>query len=146
MATIARSLREVYGLARGKGSFGYRVKTRDYIASREKLDPWKREELKYNVVVRLRFVLTPLPLDVDKNMLQKIVDQMKWPAVPLRQLGPATWLLGAEQAPPCDTVTFRNQLVLITAEAQRGGPKPKDTAILAAPQGLRRALDRQLRS
>ena len=135
---IAKSLQEVFGVVRGRTGFGYRVKTKDYINSRKKLEPgWAREELKYNIITKVKYLMTPLPLDVDKAMLQKILSQMCWAALPLRQKSQSTWLVGAE--------SFWGKLVLVTEENGKSANKGRDTPILAAPNAIRRALDKQIR-
>ena len=89
--------------------------------------------------------MTPLPLDVDRLMVQRILDDMGWLAIPIKQVGPSTWIVGSSQSPPQETVLIRNQLVLISQEQPRPTIRGSESVILAAPTSVRRALDKSLR-
>ena len=144
--TIARAQSMIYGIVRGKSNFGYRVKALKYTQARQTLEPtWEKDNIHYDILIKERYVMTPLPLDVDKAMLQTILDRMQWKAMPLKQLGPSTWMVGAETPPTSDTASFRQELVLITKEMPKQSSKQPDTAVVAAPQAIRKTLDRQLK-
>ena len=144
--TIARTQSMIYGIVRGKSNFGYRVKALEYTQARQTLEPtWEKDNIHYDILIKERYVMTPLPLDVDKAMLQTILDRMQWKAMPLKQLGPSTWMVGAETPPTSDTASFRQELVLITKEMPKQSSKQPDTAVVAAPQAIRKTLDRQLK-
>ena len=147
LRTIAKAQPGILGLVHGRTNYGYRVRVSEYAKLRTQLDPsWQREEVKYEVIIRKKFILTPLPLDVDRGMLQRILDQVNWLAVPIRQLGPASWLVGSSDLPPGETIAFRDRLVLISPEPSKTTNKAAESAVLAAPLAIRRALDRQISS
>ena len=113
--TISKSQHEVCGLVKGKNGIGYRVRTSDYVASRSRLDPtWKKESLKYEVIIKDRYFMTPMPLNVDRLMVQRILDDMNWLAIPIKQVGPSTWIVGSSNGPPQDTLLIRNQFSHLT--------------------------------
>ena len=146
--TIAKTHPSIKGLVHGKSSLGFRVQATEYSATRLRLDPsWQKDEiLKYDLVVQFRYLMTPLPLDVDKGMVQEILNQMGWLATPLRQVGPASWLVGAQEEPKSEVMTFRGQMVLLTKETIKDTGKTTHSAALAAPTSLKKSLDRRFKA
>ena len=87
------------------------------VKMRCQLEPaWQKEDIKFEVVVKQRYVLSPLPLDVDRSMLQRIIDQIHWLSVSIRQMRPASWSAGSCQDPAEETLSFQDQLVLVSSE------------------------------
>jgi hypothetical protein len=61
-------------------------------------DPWK---------------LQPLPLGVDRLMLQEWSKAVEWPIHPVRPIGSRAWLVTASEAPPKDIMYYNSEPLII---------------------------------
>ena len=125
-----------------------RVDVDSYISVRQSLDPtWSNDKkLRYSVRVIKKYIMAPVPAATDKGSLQGVLDEFCWSAVPLRQMGGQSWLIGAEDAPPHDTITISGAVALITEYQPNKSQKMQNSAVLAAPPSIRKALDKQIQS
>ena len=99
---ISKPQSSVLGVVKGKGSLGLRVEAETYAALRQAIEPgWQNESaVKYQVRVAKRFILAPVSSLKDKSAMQKILDSFGWHALPIGQMGPNTWQIGASAEPP----------------------------------------------
>ena len=123
---------------------GLPVDVGDYVTVRSRIEPtWSKPEgIRLDIQISTRWVMEPLPMDVDRRILQIVLDHISWVACPIRQLGRTTWLVGAAQPPPQDTVQVREGLVLITEHVGKKPLAEGSSAVLAAPGSVRRAADK----
>ena len=137
---ILRLHQEFLGVVRGKQSLGLRTRAGDYSLLRKKLDPnWAPDGILTDIVVSRRWLVTPLPNETDKALVQQILSKLNWKAVPLKQVAMSTWLVGSgpSDPPPTDTFEFANQPVLITEQAQKR-PTGKQEVVVAASSSFRK--------
>ena len=136
------------GVVRGRGNLGVRVLADAYISTRAAIEPgWSNTtQIRYSCKVSKRFIMSPVPAEIDRGALQKILDSFLWPSVLLRQTGPNTWIIGCETEPPSETITIRGCLVLITKCPAKDDVKGSSSAVLAAPQHVKKSLDRQFQA
>ena len=140
--TIQRTYPEIIGLVRGRDTLGVRVKAADYAAVRQKLEPhWSSQGILTDLIVERKWTMAPLPAHSDKAAIQKIVNELRWRAVPLKQLSATVWLIGAAAVdePPTDVFEFAGKPVLITNQAAKRVPSPEQL-VLAAPPAFRRSF------
>ena len=144
--TVLKSIQESCGLVRGKTSLGLRVKAEHYSSVRVRLEPqWKPANELVNVAVEKRWMMTPIPQEMDRSAMQELLQQMGWRATPLKQVSGVTWTIGSGNSdpPPNDTVYVGGSLALIS-EMEPHHPSQRRETVVAGPIELRRALDRQL--
>ena len=137
---------EFLGIVRGKQSLGLRTRAAEYTALRKKLDPsWGPDGILVDVVVARRWILAPMPPQVDKSLVQQIISKLGWRAVPLKQIAANSWLIGSEEAdtPPSDTFEFAGKPVLITEQTARK-PKSESDVVVAAPTAFKRNFQERL--
>ena len=117
-AALARSLADVVGLVLGRSNLGLRVLADHYTATRQAVEPgWVNTmKIRYQVRVSSRYILSPLPAEVDREALQVILDAFSWNALPLRPKGRDAWIVGADQPPPAETLMVAGSLVLIVQQ------------------------------
>ena len=142
---VQRAHQTAKGVVAGKSSLGLRVVASDYSQIRSKLEPsWKSEGVKTDIAISSRWVISPLPSSADKKTVQTLLDQLKWEAMPLKQIGHGTWLVGAATTTaPAETFQLNDKLVLINPAAEKKAGSVQD-ALVAGPSTLRRALNRHL--
>ena len=145
---LAQTQPNVLGVVKGRGNLGLRVDVDSYISVRQSLDPtWSNDKkLRYSVRVIKKYIMAPVPAATDKGWLQGVLDEFCWSALPLRQMGGQSWLIGAEDAPPHDTITISGAVALITEYQPNKSQKMQNSAVLAAPPSIRKALDKQIQS
>ena len=145
-ATLQRTYPEIVGLVRGRDSLGFRVKASDYSTTRRKLDPhWSAQGLLTDIVIETRWTLDPLPPQTDKTAVQKILNQLSWRAVPLKQLSATAWVVGCMEKdhPPTDVFQFADKPVLVSKQGTKVSRAPEDV-VLAAPPAVKKALGVQI--
>ena len=143
---LARSLADVVGVVRGRNNLGLRVLADHYTSTRQFVEPgWENTmKIRYQVRVSSKYVLSPLAAEVDREALQKILDAFSWSALPLRPRGRDAWIVGADQPPPAETIMVAGTLVLIVPLKQTGNQKASDSVVVAAPDSVKKSLDRQI--
>ena len=142
---VQRAHQTAKGVVAGKSSLGLRVVASEYSQIRSKLEPsWKSEGVKTDIAISSRWVISPLPSSADKKTVQTLLDQLKWEAMPLKQIGHGAWLVGAATTTsPAETFQLNEKLVLINPAAEKKADSAQD-ALVAGPSTLRRALNRHL--
>ena len=142
---VQRAHQTAKGVVAGKSSLGLRVVASEYSQIRSKLEPsWKSEGVKTDIAISSRWVISPLPSSADKKTVQTLLDQLKWEAMPLKQIGHGAWLVGAgTTTSPAETFQLNEKLVLINPAAEKKADSAQD-ALVAGPSTLRRALNRHL--
>ena len=144
--SIQKANAESFGLVRGKSCLGLRVLASSYRVVRQRLDPlWTPTEEHLDIVVSRKWSMSPLPYGTDRSALQALLTEMSWRAVPLRQIGGSTWLIGSEanSEPSSDTVHFSGHLVLIVEQVPRKQRGAHET-VVAGPPSAKKALDKQI--
>ena len=88
---MAGAQANILGIVKGKTSLGLRVPADLYTQTRQAVEPgWVNDKhIRYQVRVTLKFLVSPLPQDLDREALQKILDNFGWNPLPLKQLGRA---------------------------------------------------------
>ena len=140
---LQRLYPELLGVVRGKQSLGLRTRASEYSCVRKKLEPsWNPDGVLTDIVVARRWILTPVPPQVDKKAIQHMLQELGWKATPLKQIAVSTWLVGsgAEDPPPLDTFTFAGTPVLVTEQKHKKPALAKEV-VLAAPPASKRALE-----
>ena len=145
---LARANSNCFGIVKGRNNLGLRVPAGDYATVRKAVEPdWSNvHQIRYQVKVSKRFVLSPVPASSDRHSLQLVLDAFTWDALPIRQLGVCSWLVGADSEPPADTISISGQLVIISAYLTKQPSKSPEGPVLAAPAAVKRTLQKQLRS
>ena len=64
----------------------------------------------------------------------------------MRPKGRDAWIVGADQPPPAETLMVAGTLVLIVPLKQSHGQKTPDSVVVAAPDSIKKSLDRQISS
>ena len=138
----------IMGVVKGRGNLGLRVAVQSYTSVRQSIEPtWSNDKkIRYNVKVLMKFVMAPVPVATDKGALQAVLDEFCWLAVPLRQMGANSWLIGAEKEPPHETITIAGELALISVYQPSKNLKMPSSAVLAAPASIKRELDKQIQA
>ena len=114
----------VMGVVKGRGNLGLRVAVESYTSIRQSNE---------NVKILMEFVMAPVPVATDKGALQGVLDEFCWLAMPLRQMGATSWLIGAEKEPPHETIAIVRELALISVYQPSKNLKMLSSAVLAAP-------------
>ncbi|CAE7685124.1 petJ, partial [Symbiodinium sp. CCMP2456] len=141
-STVQRTHPDILGLVRGRETLGVRVRASNYSSTRKKIEPaWCPQGLLTDLVVEVRWNVAPLPPHTDKAAVQRIIKELKWKAVPLKQLSSTTWVVGASEADPAptDVFDFDNKPVLITRQTVRQANLPEQM-VLAAPPASKKSL------
>ena len=140
--TLQRTYPDILGLVRGRDTLGVRVRASDYSGTRKKIEPsWSPQGLLTDLIVEVRWSIAPLPPHTDKAAVQRIIKELNWKAVPLKQLSSTTWVVGssATDLAPTDVFDFDNQPVLITRQNVRQANLPEQM-VLAAPPASKKSL------
>ncbi|CAE7213940.1 unnamed protein product [Symbiodinium sp. CCMP2456] len=84
------------GLVRNKGGVGIRVKTEDFIKAKQRWQPlWKPlPDTPYDLQIAKYFDLQNMPVSSSKAEVQAFLNNVKWPAIALRQTKPRSWIVG----------------------------------------------------
>ena len=77
--------------------------------------------------------------------MQKILNQLSWRAVPLKQLSATAWVVGCMEKdhPPTDVFQFADKPVLVSKQGTKVSRAPEDV-VLAAPPAVKKALGVQI--
>ncbi|OLP85590.1 hypothetical protein AK812_SmicGene33399 [Symbiodinium microadriaticum] len=140
--TLQRTYPDILGLVRGRDTLGVRLRASDYSGTRKKIEPsWSPQGLLTDLVVEVRWSIAPLPPHTDKAAVQRIIKELNWKAVPLKQLSSTTWVVGssATDLAPTDVFDFDNQPALITRQNVRQANLPAQM-VLAAPPASKKSL------
>ena len=140
--TLQRTYPDILGLVRGRDTLGVRLRASDYSGTRKKIEPsWSPQGLLTDLVVEVRWNVAPLPPHTDKAAVQRIIKELNWKAVPLKQLSSTTWVVGSSNADPAptDVFDFDNQPALITRQNVRQANLPAQM-VLAAPPASKKSL------
>ena len=86
---MAGAQANILGIVKGKTSLGLRVLADFYTQTRQAVEPgWVNDKhIRYQVKVVHKFLVEPLPQDVDREALQKVLDKFGWNALPLKPQG-----------------------------------------------------------
>ena len=143
---VARTNAAIFGVVRGRDCLGWRVKVKDYVAVRKAIEPqWEvNSNLRYDVSISRKFIVAPLPQDIDRESMQQLLSSFLWEAVPLRQVNTVTWVVGSDQDPPNDVLHLEGSIALIREEKPRAKSKPEST-IVSAPTSMKHRLEQQFR-
>ena len=147
-AVVAKTNPSVVGLVKGRSNLGLRVASASYTEVRQAIEPdWSNDMgIRYQVKVTRRFILAPVSQVTDKKALQAVLDAFAWNSLPMRQLGPNAWLIGAEQDPPSEMISINGEWALITPQSSKVSEKNSDGVVLSAPASIRKSLQRQIQT
>ena len=101
-------------------------------------------KIRYQVRVSSRYILSPLPPQVDREALQVILDAFSWNALPLSSKGRDAWIVGADPPPPAETLMVAGSLVLIVQQRHADSRKANESLVVAAPEAVKKFLDSAL--
>ena len=74
----------------------------------------------------------PMPIGLDKEIIQEWAKNQSWECFPLKSLGSKTWLIQAPAPPPTDLMSFNGTPIIIRKVAPRS--TQMQTGIIAGPR------------
>eukprot|EP00438_Fugacium_kawagutii_P006175 Skav207463 [mRNA] locus=scaffold3545:320845:326083:+ [translate_table: standard] len=109
-------------------------------------DSWKKvfpdDPVPQLIQSNLAFKLEPLPYGTNPKQLTEWGQAVGWVIKPVRPLGPKTWLVTCEQAPPQQILAWNGQ-PLLPIQLQSRQQKAQQSAIVAGPRNQRNMQNRQ---
>ena len=104
-------LDQPFGLVRNKATFGIRVRAEMYSESWKQLYP--HEPVPASVSDKNMYKASPLPFGNTTDAISEWLSYIQWSAIPVRPIGPQTWLIDAESDPPTPFQVYNGTPVLV---------------------------------
>ena len=133
-----------FGLVRNKTSYGIRVRQSHYAEAWAILKP--SIPLPASIADKEIYKISPLPYGCSPIALTQWLKHIDWEAIPVRPVGPQSWLVASVVAPPLQFQTFNGKPTLIRQLPPRGQkPSPAIVAGIkpdskAGPSGAQNQL------
>ena len=142
MSVLSMKAPNCLGLVKGRNSLGLRFHQDDHAKAWEVLCPG--QPIPTMPAGDLLYKVEGLPFGTTTEMVSKWGEKLQWDVVPIRALGPQSWLLRCSQHPPPGLIMFNSSVVLLrhlppkstTNEPLVLGPRATKTLALPAPQRL----------
>ena len=99
------------GLVRSRKSFGLRFSAVDYETAWKVINPDRPVPAAHDT--SNVFQVQSLPYGCNADMLRKWSEAIGWEFKPLKALGPTAWLVGSQNLPPSEFLTFNAKPVLV---------------------------------
>lgn len=130
LETIATPVAGTAGLVKGQRSYGLRVEQAAFQNMWEILHPGRAppEQMPKGSLWKA----TPMPIGLDKDIIQEWARTHSWECFPIKSLGSKTWLIQASCSPPNDLMCFNGTPIIIKKVPPRAN-QPQ-TGILAGPR------------
>ena len=128
--TVATPIAGTAGLVKGNRSFGIRVEKAAFNNLWETLNPGR--DPPQQVPQGALWKATPMPLGLDKDIIQEWARNYNWECFPIKSLGSRTWLIQAPDPPSNDLMCFNGTPIIIRKVPPRAN-QPQ-TGILAGPR------------
>ena len=130
LETIATPIAGTAGLVKGHQSFGLRVEHAAFQNMWEILHPGRDPPVQ--VPKGSLWKANPMPIGLDKEIIQEWAKNQSWDCFPLKSLGSKTWLIQAPEPPPKDLMCFNGTPIIIRKVPPRSN-QPQ-TGIIAGPR------------
>ena len=130
LETIATPIAGTAGLVKGHRSYGLRVEQAAFQNMWEILHPGR--EPPAQVPKGSLWKATPMPIGLDKEIIQEWAKSQAWECFPIKSLGSRTWLIQAPAPPTKDLMCFNGTPIIIRKVPPRSN-QPQ-TGIVAGPR------------
>ena len=130
LETVATPVAGTAGLVKGNRSHGLRVETAAFNNMWDILHPGR--DPPDQMPKGSLWKATPMPIGLDKDIIQEWAKQHAWDCFPIKSLGSKTWLLQAPSAPPNELMCFNGTPIIIRKVPPKSS-QPQ-TGILAGPR------------
>ena len=130
LETVATPIAGSAGLVKGNRSYGLRVEQAAFTTIWAILQPGRDPPTQ--VPKGVLWKATPMPLGLDKEIIQEWAKQLSWECFPIKSLGSKTWLIQAPEAPPKELMCFNGTPIIIRKVPPRS--TQAQTGILAGPR------------
>ena len=130
LETVATPVAGTAGLVKGHKSYGLRVEQAAFKNLWDKLHPGR--DPPEQIPKGSLWKATPMPIGLDKEIVQEWAKQFAWECFPIKSLGSKTWLIQSPDPPPKDVMCFNGTPIIIRKVPPRAS-QPQ-TGILAGPR------------
>ena len=122
LRVMAKATQGCLGVVKSRSGHGIRVKCSDFSAVKSKLVPeWvPQQNTPYNEALPLRYDMHHVHPGAGKEDLQRLLNEVPWKAIVLRQTRPKQWLVAAQCPPPRDTILTVHGCILVLPSSAVG--------------------------
>ena len=122
LRVLAQATEGCLGVVRSRSGHGIRVKCADFSAVKSKITPgWvPQQNTPYDEALPLRFDLHHVHPGACREDLQRLLNEVPWKAIVIRQSKPRQWLVAAHSPPPRDTILTVHGCILALPSSATG--------------------------
>ena len=122
LRVMAKATQGCLGVVKSRSGQGIRVKCSDFSAVKSKLVPeWvPQQNTPYDEALPLRYEMHHVHPGAGREDLQRLLNEVPWKAIVLRQTRPKQWLVAAQCPPPRDTILTVHGCILVLPSSAVG--------------------------
>ena len=126
-----------FGLVRNKTSYGIRIRQADYQDTWQILKPSVPPPA--SIADKCIYKVSPLPYGCSPVSLAQWMKHINWEGVPIRPVGPQSWLVASSTSPPLQFHTFNGKPTLIRQLPPRG-TKPQPIVVAGGKPEMKQTV------